>query len=149
MKVILKADLKGTGKAGDLVKISDGYAKNYLLPRGLAIEADSKAMNELRGKEESAKHRQEMEKQAAEEMAVKLKGADVRVYAKAGQSGKLFGAVTSKEISSAIKQQFGFDIDKRKIVLGGDIKAFGAYEFEIKLFSGITAKLKVTVGQKD
>ncbi|HEX3026978.1 MAG TPA: 50S ribosomal protein L9 [Clostridia bacterium] len=149
MKVILKADLKGTGKAGELINVSDGYAKNYLLPRGMAIQADSKAINELRGKEESQKHRQEMEKEAAEKMADKLKDAVVKVFAKAGQNGKLFGAVTSKEIAQAVKQQFDFNIDKRKIVLDGDIKAFGTYTTEIKLFSGITTSIRVVVGEKE
>lgn len=147
MKVILKADIKGSGKAGELVSVSDGYARNYLLPRGLAVEADSKALNELHGREEAARHRTELEKQQAEQAAKKLGGATVRLTAKAGQGGKLFGSVTAKEIAAAISQQFGLGIDKRRIVLDSDIKAFGTYEVEIKLYHGISASIRVAVGE--
>ena len=147
MKVILKADLKGTGKAGQLVNVSDGYAKNYLIPRGLAIEADTRALNELHGKEEAQKHRAQIEKQNALDAAQKLKGATVRVAAKAGAGGRLFGSVTAKEIAAAVKEQLGIDIDRRKIDLREDIKAFGTYEAQIRLHPGIAAQLQVTVGE--
>ena len=148
MKVILKADIRGTGKSGELVNVSDGYARNFLLPRGLAREADAAALSDLHNKQEAARHHQEMERIAAQEAAKKLAGAIVRVTAKAGSAGRLFGSVTSKEIAAALNAQFGVDIDKRKIVLDSDIKNFGTYPIEIKLYPGITAKLSVAVGEQ-
>ncbi|CDZ23822.1 hypothetical protein CCDG5_0693 [[Clostridium] cellulosi] len=149
MKVILKVDVKGSGKAGQLVNVSDGYAKNYLIPRGLAVEANNKALNELHNKEQSEKYRKEVEKANAQQAAEKLSGKTVRIYAKAGANGKLFGSVTSKEVAQAIKEQFSLDIDKRKIVLQDDIKTYGAVQAEAKLYSGITAKFHVIVGAAD
>lgn len=147
MKVILKTDVKGSGKAGELVNVSDGYARNFLLPRGLAAEADSQAINDLRGREEAKQHRAEVEKAEAEAAAKKLDGMVVRVTAKAGENGRLFGAVTAKEIAAAVKAQFAVGIDKRKIVLSGEIKAYGTYPFEIRLHPGISAKLSMAVGE--
>lgn len=147
MKVILKTDVKGSGKAGQLIDVSDGYARNFLLPRGLAAEASAQAINDLRGREEAKQHRAEVEKADAEAAAKKLDGVIVRVTAKAGENGRLFGAVTAKEIAAAIKAQFAVGIDKRKIVLNGEIKAYGAYPFEIRLHPGISAKLSVAVGE--
>jgi large subunit ribosomal protein L9 len=149
MKVILKSDLKGTGKAGDLANVSDGYAKNYLIPRGLAMEADNKALNELHNREQSEKHHAEAEKQNAEDAAKALSGQTVKVFAKAGAKGKLFGSVTSKEIAEAIKNQLNIDIDKRKIVLQDDIKSYGSVEIEAKLYPGVSTKLYVVVGAKE
>ena len=146
MKVILKADLKGTGKVGELVNVSDGYAKNYLIPRGIAILADNTALNDLKNREQSAKHKIEAEKQAAVDAATELTGKTVKVFAKAGANGKLFGSVTSKEIAEAIKKQLNIEIDKRKIILQDDIKTYGAVEIEIRLHTGIAAKLFVVVG---
>lgn len=148
MKVILKSDVKGSGKAGQLVNVSDGYAKNFLLPRGLAVLADKTALNELHGREEAEKHRREVEQQNARDAAKKLDGVIVRVTAKAGTNGRLFGSVTSKEIAQALKEQFGVNIDKRKILLPEDIKAFGTVQFEIRLYVGINAKLSVAVSEK-
>jgi large subunit ribosomal protein L9 len=148
MKVILKADIKGSGKAGELVNVSDGYARNYLFPRALAVEADQKAMNDLRGREEAKKHQAQVEEQNARAAKAALSGKTVRLTARAGSAGRLFGAVTSKEIASAIKSQFGIDIDKRKIVLDADIKAFGSYKIEIKLHPGVAAELTVAVGEQ-
>lgn len=149
MKVILTKDLKGTGKAGELVNVSDGYARNYLIPRGLAAEADSRALNELHGREQSELHRLETEKKNAEEAAALIKDKTVKVYAKAGSNGKLFGSVTSKEISQAIKEQLHLDVDKRKIVLSDDIKSFGSVQVEAKLYAGVTSKFYVVVGARD
>lgn len=149
MKVILKADVKGSGKSGELVNVSDGYAKNYLLPRGLAMLADNKAMNELKGREQAAKHRVEVEKQNAQDAAKELAGKTVKIFAKAGAGGKLFGSVTSKEIAEAISKQLGIQIDKRKVVLQDDIKTYGSVEIEVKLYTGISTKLYVVVGSKD
>lgn len=147
MQVILKVDLKGTGKSGQLVSVADGYAKNYLLPRGLAVLADKKALGELQSKVDAAKHREELEKLNAEETAKRLEGRTVKVTARAGASGKLFGSVTSKEIASAIKEQFDVEIDKRKIHTAEDIKSFGGSEIEIKLYPGVAVKLWVIVGE--
>ena len=149
VKVILKADVKGSGKTGDLVSVSDGYARNFLLPRGLAAEANSKEMNELQNREESRQHRIEVEKQKAVTAAEKLKGKTVKIYAKAGKGGRLFGSVTSKEIAAAIAQQFSLDVDRRKIVLNEEIKTFGSNEIEIKLYPGIGVKLFVAVGEQE
>lgn len=147
MKVILKIDVKGSGKAGELINAADGYARNFLLPRGLAIEASTQALNELHGKEDAKKYKIDKEKNDAKEIAKNLKDATVKVSARAGQGGRLFGAVTSKEIAAAIKEQFKLDVDKRKIVLEKDIKAYGITQIEIKLYPGITAKLNVEVGE--
>ncbi len=144
MKVILKQDVKGQGKKGELVNVSDGYARNFLFPRGLAMEADAQAMNELRNKEEAAKHREEMEKKAAQETEALLKGKTLKLSARAGQNGKLFGSVTTKEVAEELEKQFHVTVEKRKISMA-DIKAFGSYEAEIKLSHGITAKLTVMV----
>ena len=144
MKVILKQDVKGHGKAGDLVSVSDGYARNFLFPRNLAIVADAQAMNEFRNKEESVKYHAAVEKQKAENAAALLKGQGLTLHAKAGQSGKLFGSVTSKEVAEELNRRFSLQLDKRKIVMD-DIKAFGAYPVEIKLHPGVVAKITVTV----
>ncbi|MBQ3068432.1 MAG: 50S ribosomal protein L9 [Clostridia bacterium] len=144
MKVILLQDVKGHGKKGELVNVSDGYARNFLLPRNLAMVADAQAMNEYRNKEESVRYHKEMDKKAAEEAAAVLNGKTIVIKAKAGQSGKLFGSVTTKELSEAIKAQLSVTVDKRKIVMK-DIKAFGTYTAEIKLLQGIGAKVTVEV----
>ncbi len=144
MKVILKQDVKGQGKKGELVQVSDGYARNFLLPRGLAVEADAQAMNDLRNKESAKQHHLQVEKQEALAAASAVEGKTVKVTAKAGQSGKLFGSVTSKEVAEALNTQYGIVIDKRKIVMG-DIKAFGSYQAELKFNQGVTAKITVMV----
>ena len=146
MKVILKEDVKGQGKKGQLVNVSDGYARNFLLPRGLAMEADAQAMNDLKNKEEAARHHAAMEKQNAEEAAKALKGKTVRLTAKAGSAGRLFGSVTTKEVAEGLKAQFQVEVDKRKISMA-DVKAFGSYEAEVKLYPGISAKITVMVGE--
>ena len=147
MKVILKADVKGSGKAGQLVNVSDGYARNFLLPKGLAMEANAQAMNDFKNKEQAAKHRQEMEIKAAKEAAAALAGKTVKISAKTGQGGKLFGSVTSKEVAEALGKQLGVEIDKRKIAMDGDIKAFGTYEAQVRLYTGISADIYVLVGE--
>ncbi len=144
MKVILKQDVKGHGKAGELVNVSDGYARNFLFPRGLAVAADAQAMNEFRNKQESVKYHADVQKQKALDAADVLKGKGITLHAKAGQNGKLFGSVTSKEVAEEIKKQFGLELDKRKIMMS-DIKAYGDYDAEIKLHTGVTAKITVTV----
>lgn len=146
MKVILKADVKGLGKKGQLVNASDGYARNFLFPKNLAAEANAQAMSELKNKEDSEKFRIATEKAAAQKAADKIGGKTVKLTAKAGQNGKLFGSVTSKEISEKLKSEYDISVDKRKIVMD-DIKAFGTYEAEIKLYNGISAKIYVNVGE--
>ena len=144
MKVILIQDVKSLGKKGEMVNVSDGYARNFLLPRKLAVEANAQAMTELRLREQAAKHKIEVETKAARDAAALLEGKTVHISAKAGASGKLFGSVTSKEVAEAVKTQFGVEADRRKISME-DIKAFGTYEAEIKLYTGISAKIYVQV----
>ena len=144
MKVILTQDVKGLGKKGELVNASEGYARNFLFPRKLAAEANSQAMTELKNREDSKKHKIEVETQQAKASADKIKGKTVKVTAKAGQGGRLFGSVTAKEIAAVMKTQFGIDIDKRKITVD-DIKAFGTYPATVKLYQGVTAEFSVTV----
>ena len=144
MKVILKQDVKGQGKKGELVQVSDGYARNFLFPKGLAMEANAQAMNELKNREDAARYHAEMEQQAARETAQKLDGKTLKLTARAGQNGKLFGSVTTKEVAEELKKQFGVDVDKRKISMA-DIKAFGSYSAEIKMMQGIAATVTVEV----
>lgn len=131
---------------GRLVNVSDGYARNFLFPRNLAVPADAQAMNELRNKEEAARHRLLVEKQEAEETARRLSGKTLKLSAKAGQGGRLFGSVTTKEVAEELKRQFQVSVDKRKIEMA-DIKAFGSYEAVVKLTQGITAKMTVMVSE--
>jgi len=144
MKVILLQDVKGQGKKGELVSVSDGYARNFLLPRNLAMIADSQAMNELRNKEASVQYHREMDKKAAEEAAATLKDKTITIHAKAGQKGKLFGSVTTKEVSEAIEKQLSVTVDKRKINMK-DIKAYGTYTAEIKFTQGVSASVTIEV----
>ena len=148
MKVVLLSDIKGTGKKGELVNVSDGYARNFLFPRKLAKEADAQALTELRNAEQSRLHKIAVETAQAEENKKKLEGQILNMTAKAGQGGRLFGSVTSKEIANEIKQKYGLDVDKRKIVLDSDIKAFGTYNCEVKLYTGISANIKVKVTEQ-
>ena len=131
MKVVLLADVKGVGKKGELINAAEGYARNFLLPRKLAKEANAQVMNELKNAEASKAYKVKTETEEAQRIAEALKDKTVRI--------------TAKEIAQEIKQQYGFDIDKRKIHLDTDIKAFGGYHIEVKLYNGITAKLAVSV----
>ena len=149
MKVVLLADVIGSGKKGELVNVSDGYARNFLFPKKLAKEANAQALNELKNAEESKAFKIKQETEAAQASADKINGKSVSILAKAGQGGKLFGSVTAKEIAEAIKKQYGVDVDKRKIDTKGDMKAFGTYECEVKLYSGITATVKAVVTEKE
>lgn len=148
MKVILKADVKGSGKAGDIINAADGYARNYLLPRGLAVEASLGALNEVKAREDAIKHKADMEKQTAQDAAAKLKGAKVKVYSRGGENGKLFGSVTTAEIADAIKEQIGVVTDKRRLSVEADIKTFGEYTVEAKLHPEVTVSLTVIVEAK-
>ena len=146
MKVILTQDVKGSGKKGELINAADGYARNFLLPKGLAIEANNQAIGELKAKEASKQHKIQVEKEAAMETAKRLEGKTVSLTANAGAGGKLFGSVTTKEIADAIKKQYGAEVDKKKINVN-EIKAFGTYTAEVKLYTGIAAKMTVEVGE--
>ena len=146
MEVILKQDVKGLGKAGEKVKASDGYARNFIFPKGLAVEANAQALTEYKNSEASKQHKKDVEIQNANEAKAELDGKTVSVKAKAGQNGKLFGSVTSKDISAAVKAQLNVDIDKRKISVA-DIKNFGSYTAEIKLYPNISATITVEVGE--
>lgn len=148
MKVILLQDVKALGKKGDLVNASDGYARNFLFPKGLAKEANTQAMNEYKNAENSKNFKIETQISQANKAKEALEGETFKMTAKAGKNGKLFGSVTAKEISAEIKRQKGIDVDKRKIILDSEIKAFGTYNAEIKLYSGITASVKVQVSEE-
>ncbi len=148
MKVVLLQDVKGSGKKGELVEVSDGYARNFLFPRKLAKEANAQAMNELKNAESSRQFKIETDKANANSAKAKLEDKTIKITAKAGKNNKLFGSVTAKEISAEIKKQLGIDVDKRKITLDTDIKAFGTYNCEVKLYQGIIAKLKVQVSEQ-
>ncbi len=145
MKVIFNADVKGKAKKGEMKEVSDGYARNYLLPRGLAAEATADNINALKLKEKARAAQIEKEKAQAMENAKKLEGVQVVVRAKAGSNGKLFGAVTSQEISSALKEQFGIEVEKNKIVQAEPIKNYGSYTVKAKLGYEISANVSVLV----
>lgn len=145
MKVIFIQDVKGQGKKGEEKNIADGYARNFLLPRGLAVEASKANLNNLKGQKESQAFKKEQEIKAAEETKSKLESMTAKITAKAGENGKLFGSVTAKDIADALKSQHGIDIDKRKIVLNGDIKTTGEITVDVKLYPQIVGKIKVSV----
>ena len=149
MKVVLLQDVKSVGKKGELVNVSDGYGRNFLLPRKLAKEANAQAMNELKNAEASKQHRIEVEKANASEAAKKIDEKTIKMTAKAGQGGKIFGSVTAKELAEEIGKQFGVEVDKRKVVLDADIKAFGTFGFEVKFYNGITTTMSVAVCEKE
>lgn len=148
MKVILTKDVKAQGKKGDLIDVSDGYAKNFLLPKGLAIIAGAKEMNELKNKESAEKFKIETERNEAKQLAARLEGIVVKVTATAGAEGKLYGSVTSMEIADILAKDHGITIDKRKIVMGEPIKTFGSFTFDVKLYAEVTGKLNVVVTEK-
>ena len=145
MKVVLLADVKGVGKKGELINAAEGYARNFLLPRKLAKEANAQVMNELKNAEASTAYKVKTETEEAQRIAEALKDKTVRITAKAGQGGRLFGSVTAKEIAQEIKKQYGFDIDKRKITIQGEVTGTGVYEAVIKVHPTVTSKIKVSV----
>ena len=145
MKVILQQDVKGQGKKGQMIEVSEGYARNFLLPRKLAVLATADAMNTMMLQEKAKKAEEARQKAEAEAIAEKLKSAQVKVKARAGANGKLFGAVTGKEVSDALYAQHGIEINKAKLVLDEPIKSFGGYELKAKLGHDINAVVKVVV----
>ncbi len=147
MKVVLLQDVKGQGKKGELVNVSDGYARNFLFPKKLAAVADAAVMNELKGKEEARLHKIEVDKQNARETAEKLQTVVVKLTASAGADGRIYGSVTAKDIEEAIKAQHGIEIDRRKLQIKDPIKTFGAHAIEIKLYPEITGTVNIVVTQ--
>lgn len=149
MKVILTADVKGQGKKDQIIEVSDGYARNFLLPKKLAIPADNKAINEVKNKEASKQHKLEVEKQTAKETAEKLEKIVVRFVLAAGPDKRLYGSVTSKELAEALKKDFGIEVDKRKITLSEPIKSFGKFTADIRLFTDVVGKIHIEVVGKE
>ncbi|MCI5604970.1 MAG: 50S ribosomal protein L9 [Clostridia bacterium] len=145
MQVILNQDVKGQGKKGQMVNVSDGYARNYLLPRGLAKEATKSNINVMKGKAESLEYKIQTEKKEANEIVEKMKEIEVIITAKAGDNGKLFGSVTSKDVAEALTMQHHIKLDKKKFVMPDGIKTLGTTEIDVKVYTGITGKLKVVV----
>ena len=145
MKVIFNQDVRGQGKKGEMKEVSDGYARNYLLPRKLASEATPDMINAFKLKENAKKAQMEREKAQAEENAKRLEGVVVKISARAGQGGRLFGAITSQEISDALREQHGIEIEKNKIVQSEPIKSFGNFEVKAKLGYEVSGKINVLV----
>lgn len=145
MKVILKVDVKGKGKKGQMIEVAEGYARNFLLPRGQAVLATADAVNTMRLQEKAKAKADAEAKAAAQELAEKLKNAQVKIATRGGEGGKLFGAVTGREIASALKEQYGMDVDSKKLVLEEPIKSFGSYQIKAKLGFEISGTVYVLV----
>ena len=148
MKVIFNTDVRGQGKKGEMMDVSDGFARNYLMPRGRASPATADAVNALKLKEKAKAAQMAKEKAAAEENAKRLSGVVVQISARAGQGGRLFGAVTSQEIAEALREQHGIEIEKNKIVQAEPIKQFGSYEVKAKLGYEVSGTINVLVTEK-
>ncbi len=145
MKVVLLADVKGQGKKNDIVEVSDGYARNYLFPRKLAIEATNKILNEIKGANDAKRHRMEVELAEAKALAAKLDSLLIKITASSGADGRLYGSITTKEIAERIEKDHGLVIDKRKIQLPSPIRAYGRYDLDIKLHADVVGKVHVLV----
>ncbi|TGE34000.1 50S ribosomal protein L9 [Desulfosporosinus sp. Sb-LF] len=145
MKVILQADVKGTGKKGQVLEVADGYARNFLFPKKLAIEATTGNIQDISHKKAVEDRRKEKEKEDAVELGKKLNALQIEVKTKTGEGGRLFGSVTSKEIADALKKQHGFEVDKRKLDLKDPIKALGNYEIHVRIHADVVAKLQIHV----
>ena len=148
MKVILTQDVKGQGKKDQVIEVSDGYARNFLLPKKLAVPADNSALNVVKNKEASKQHKIDVERQQAKDIAEKLKSITVRFEYASGPDKRLYGSVTTKEIAEALKKDHGIDIDKRKIALKENIKTFGSFTADVKLFSDVSGKINILVTSK-
>ena len=147
MKVLLLADVKGQGKKDQIVEVSDGYARNFLFPKKLAVVADAKVLSEAKSKEESKQFKLREEKAAAKALADKLSQLTVTINASSGGDGRLYGSITSKDIAENLNEQHKIEIDKRKLVLAENIKAYGTYIVDVKVYPEISAKLKVSVSE--
>ncbi len=145
MKVILKEDIKGVGKKDQIVNANDGYARNYLFPKNLAVLADKGNLTNLQSKKTSEEHRKELEREAAKETAKKIEEILLKLPVKSGENGKVFGSITAKEIAENLEKQYKIKVDKKKINLQEPIKNLGTFNIEIKLYDGVNAKLKVNV----
>lgn len=145
MKVILQADVKGQGKKGQMVNVSDGFARNFLFPKNLAVEANANNINLMNQKKASDERKIERDRAAAQEVAEKMKNSPVIISAKAGSAGRLFGSITSSDVAEALKKQFGIEIDRHKIVMDENIKQFGTYQLKVKLFAEVSGTVTVTV----
>ena len=145
MKVILLSDVKGQGKKGEIVNVSDGYARNFLFPRNLAQEANAQNLNSAQVRQDAAAHKKAVEKKNAEELAEQLADRGVTIQAKCGSTGRLFGAITNAEIAEALSAQTGLDIDKKKVVLQNPIKELGTYAVTLKLYAGVQTNIRLTV----
>ena len=148
MKVILKADIKGVGKKDQVINASDGYARNFLFPKNLAVEANNENMSKLKAKQDSKAFRKSQEKEEAKKIAEKLSKIQLKIPVKAGENGKIFGGVSAKEIAELLKENYKIEIDKKKIELKETIKTLGAKTIQIKLYEGITGNLKIDVISK-
>ena len=144
MKVILLQDVKAQGKKGDLINVSDGYARNFLFPKKLAIEADKAALADLKNKEEARLFKIEQEKKQAREIAEKLETVQVKIKASAGADGRFYGAVTSKEVAEQLAKQHGITVDRRKISMDA-IKAFGSYRLEVRLYTDVVGNINLLI----
>ena len=147
MQVILTRDVKGQGKKGQMVNVSDGYARNYLLPRGLAEPAPKSNINVMKGKQESLEYKKKVELEEANAIAEKMKEIKVVLKAKAGENGKLFGSVTSKDVAEALTSQHHIKLDKKKFVMPDGIKTLGTTTVDVKIYTGVVGKLNVVVEQ--
>ncbi len=147
MKVVLTADVKGQGKKNDIIEVSDGYARNYLLPRKLAVEATNKVLNEIKGANDAKAHKLEVELSEARALASKLDSLLIKIHASSGADGRLYGSITAKDISEHLEKEHGVVVDKRKIVLTNPIRAYGQYDLDIKLYTEVTGKVHVLVCQ--
>lgn len=145
MKVILTQDIKGVGKKDDVINANDGYARNFLLPKKLAVEANTQNMSLLQGRKDSASFKKEQEKEKAINLQEKLSKIKLTIKVKAGENGKIFGSITSKEITTELKNQHNIDIDKKKILLKDSIKELGVFNVQIKLYEGVIGNLKVGI----
>ncbi len=145
MKVILLQNVKALGKKDDVVEVAEGYAANFLLPRKLAIRADNQAMNDLKGKEESKRFKIEEERKAAKAIAERLASITVKIRSASGADGRLYGAVTSKDVAEALAKDFGITVDKRKIEMSDNIKSYGSYTLNVKLYEGVVGKIALVV----
>ncbi len=147
MKVILLTDVKGQGKKDQIIEVSDGYARNFLFPQKKAIPADAKAQNDLRGKAEAQQYKLEEERKAARATAEKLGATEVVLKAESGKDGRLYGAITAKDIAGALQSQAGIAVDKRRVLLDAPIKTYGTFSISVKLFEDISGTCRVTVKQ--
>lgn len=145
MKVILQKDVKGQGKAGEVISVSDGYARNFLIPQGLALPADASSINAANIKKSADAHRLEMQRKRAKELATEMSGLTVKVRAKAGENGKLFGSIGAAEIAAALKEQYGVEVDRKKIRIEEPIKALGITRVSAHLYENADAKFSVEV----